>query len=259
VDWVLFYTAQDTKLDRTVALKFLPVHTISNDEDKGRFVREAKAAASLNHHNIAHIYEIDEVDGPDGGKLMFIAMEYVEGNTLEKIIHSKGDAPLPLKTAISYTIQIADGLQVAHEKGIVHRDIKIANIMVNDKGQVKIMDFGLAKLYILSNASRLTKAGTTMGTMGYMSPEQVQGLDVDHRTDIFSLGVVLYELLASESPFKGMHETAIMYEIVNVDAPPIATVKEGTDPQLDGIILECLEKEKDERFQHLISRLNLPN
>ncbi|HSD63324.1 MAG TPA: protein kinase, partial [Ignavibacteriaceae bacterium] len=142
-----------------------------------------------------------------------------------------------------------EGLAAAHEKGIVHRDIKPENIMIRKDGIVQIMDFGLAKLYTSGNVSRLTKAGTTMGTMGYMSPEQVQGLDVDHRTDIFSLGIVLYEMFAGESPFKGIHDTAIMYEIVNVDPPPLSAVKEGIDAELDEIILECLEKEKDERYQ----------
>ena len=153
------------------------------------------------------------------------------------------------KQILEIGIQVAEGLATAHEKGIVHRDIKPENIMIRKDGIVQIMDFGLAKLRETSGVSRLTKAGTTMGTMGYMSPEQIQGLDVDHRTDIFSLGVVLYELLAGESPFKGMHETAIMYEIVNVDPPPLSTVKEGIDPELDTIILECLEKDKDERCQ----------
>ena len=171
-------------------------------------------------------------------------MEFIDGVTLRD-----KKQPLSEKRVLDIGIQVAEGLGAAHEKGIVHRDIKPENIIIRKDGIVQIMDFGLAKLYTSSNVSRLTKAGTTMGTMGYMSPEQVQGLDVDHRTDIFSLGVVLYEMLAGESPFKGMHETAIMYEIVNVDAPPIATVKEGIDPALDGIVLECLEKEKDERFQ----------
>ena len=142
-------------------------------------------------------------------------MEFVEGKTLK----DKKDS-LSEKQKLEIGIQVAEGLAAAHEKGIVHRDIKPENIMIRKDGIAQIMDFGLAKLYSDKNVSRLTKVGTTMGTMGYMSPEQVQGLDVDHRTDIFSLGVVLYELFAGESPFKGMHETAIMYEIVNVDAPP---------------------------------------
>jgi len=233
------FKAQDTKLDRFVALKFLPSELTSSEDDKARFIQEAKAASAMNHPNVCTIHSIDEYNGQ-----LFIVMEYIEGTTLRD-----NKQVLSEKKILEIAAQAADGLGAAHEKGIVHRDIKPENIMIRKDGIVQIMDFGLAKLYSSSNVSRLTKAGTTMGTMGYMSPEQVQGLDVDHRTDIFSLGVVLYELLAGESPFKGMHETAIMYEIVNIDPPPIATVKEGIDPELDKLILECLEKDKDERFQ----------
>ena len=233
------YKAQDTKLDRFVALKFLPSQMTASKDDKARFIQEAKAASAMNHPNVCTIYSIDEYE-----KQLFIAMEYVEGKTLK----DKKDS-LSEKQILEIGIQVAEGLAAAHEKGIVHRDIKPENVMVRKDGIAQIMDFGLAKLYKESNVSRLTKAGTTVGTMGYMSPEQVQGLDVDHRTDIFSLGVVLYELLAGETPFKGMHETAIMYEIVNVEAPPLSTVKENIDPELDEIILECLEKDKDERCQ----------
>ena len=233
------FKAQDTKLDRFVALKFLPSQLTASEDDKARFIQEAKAASSMNHPNVCTIYSIEEYNGQ-----LFIAMEFVEGKTLK----DKKDS-LSEKQKLEIGIQVAEGLAAAHEKGIVHRDIKPENIMIRKDGIAQIMDFGLAKLYKESNVSRLTKAGSTVGTMGYMSPEQIQGLDVDHRTDIFSLGVVLYELLAGESPFKGMHETAIMYEIVNVDAPPLSTVKEGIDPELDEIILECLEKDKDDRYQ----------
>lgn len=233
------YKAQDTKLERFVALKFLPTAITSTEEEKARFIQEAKAASAMNHPNVCTIYSIEEYNNQ-----LFIAMEFIDGVTLRN-----NKQNLSEKRILDIGIQIAEGLAAAHEKGIIHRDIKPENIMIRKDGIVQIMDFGLAKLKETSGVSRLTKAGTTMGTMGYMSPEQVQGLDVDHRTDIFSLGVVLYELLAGESPFKGVHETAIMYEIVNVDPPPISTVKEGIDPQLDGIILECLEKDKDERFQ----------
>jgi serine/threonine protein kinase len=233
------YKAQDTKLDRFVALKFLPSQLTASESDKARFIQEAKAASSMNHPNVCTIYSIEEYNSQ-----LFISMEYIEGKTLkDKKEH------LTEKQILDIGIQVAEGLAAAHEKGIVHRDIKPENIMIRKDGIAQIMDFGLAKLYSSGNVSRLTKAGTTMGTIGYMSPEQVEGVDVDHRTDIFSLGVVLYELLAGESPFKGMHETAVMYEIVNVEPPPISTIKEGIDPQLDGIILECLEKDKDERFQ----------
>ncbi len=233
------FKAQDTKLDRFVALKFLPSQLTASEDDKARFIQEAKAASSMNHPNVCTIHSIEEYKDQ-----LFIVMEFVEGKTLK----DKKDS-LTEKQILEIGIQVAEGLAAAHEKGIVHRDIKPENIMVRKDGIVLIMDFGLAKLYKGGNLSRLTKAGSTVGTMGYMSPEQVQGLDVDHRTDIFSFGVVLYELLAGESPFKGMHETAVMYEIVNVDAPPLSTFKEGINPELDEIILECLEKEKDERCQ----------
>lgn len=233
------YKARDTKLDRFVALKFLPSQIAATEDDKARFIQEAKAASAMNHPNVCTIYDIQENNGQ-----LFIVMEFVDGKTLKDKKESISE-----KQILEVGIQVAEGLAAAHEKGIVHRDIKPENIMIRKDGIAQIMDFGLAKLYTSGNVSRLTKAGSTVGTMGYMSPEQVQGLDVDHRTDIFSLGVVLYELFAGESPFKGMHETAIMYEIVNVDAPPITTIKEGIDPELDAIILECLEKDKDERCQ----------
>ncbi len=233
------FKAQDTKLDRFVALKFLPSELTSSEDDKARFIQEAKAASAMNHPNVCTIHSIDEYNGQ-----LFIVMEYIEGTTLRD-----NKQVLSEKKILEIAAQAADGLGAAHEKGIVHRDIKPENIMIRKDGIVQIMDFGLAKLYSSSNVSRLTKAGTTMGTMGYMSPEQVQGLDVDFRTDIFSLGVVLYEMVADESPFKGMHESAIMYEIVNVEAQPISTIKPEIDPVLDEIILECLEKDRDERLQ----------
>jgi eukaryotic-like serine/threonine-protein kinase len=230
------YKAQDTNLDRFVALKFLPPHVAASSDDKARFRQEAKAVASLAHPNICTIYSVEEEDGK-----AFIVMEYVEGKTLKDL-----DQNLPLKQAIEIGIQTADGLAAAHEKGVVHRDIKPDNIMIRKDGRVQIMDFGLAKL---RGVSRLTKEGTTVGTAGYMSPEQVQGQETDHRTDIFSLGVVLYEMFAGESPFKGVHETAIIYEIVNVDPIPLSTVKPDIDPQLEGIVLDCLEKDPKERSQ----------
>ncbi len=233
------FKAQDTKLDRFVALKFLPTQLTASEDGKARFIQEAKAASAMNHPNVCTIYSIEKYNNQ-----LFIAMEFIDGITLRN-----NKQNLSEKRILDIGVQVAEGLAAAHEKGIVHRDIKPENIMIRKDGIVQIMDFGLAKLRETSEVSRLTKAGTTMGTMGYMSPEQVQGLDVDHRTDIFSLGVVLYEMFTGESPFKGIHETAIMYEIVNVDPSPISLIKEGIDPQIDGIILECLEKDKDERRQ----------
>ncbi len=230
------YKAQDTKLNRTVALKFLPEHISSSEQDTARFMQEAQAAASLNHPNICTIHGIEE----DTGK-HFIVMEFVDGQTLQEKKSS-----LSMKQALDIGIQIADGLAAAHEKGIVHRDIKPENIMIRKDGRVQVMDFGLAKL---RGASRLTKEGSTIGTAGYMSPEQVQGQETDHRSDIFSLGVLLYEMLSGQPPFKGVHETAISYEIVNVDSPPMSSVKPDISPELDAIVMECLEKDSNERTQ----------
>jgi serine/threonine-protein kinase len=232
------YKAKDMKLDRLVALKFLPPHLSASEQDKSRFIQEAKAASAINHPNICTIYSIDEHDGQ-----LFIAMEFVDGQTLREKIQSAKPTP---KSAIDIGIQIADGLAAAHEKGIVHRDIKPENIMIRKDGFAQIMDFGLAKL---RGVSRLTKEGSTVGTAGYMSPEQVQGQEADHRSDIFSLGVLLYELFTGQLPFKGVHETALLYEIVNVDAPPMSSVKPEIDPLLDAVVLECLEKDPNERTQ----------
>ncbi len=234
------YKAEDTTLKRIVALKFLPPHVAASDSDRARFLLEAQAAAALSHPNICTIFGIEETDGHS-----FIAMEYVEGQTLRE---KRGT--ITLAKAIDIGIQVAEGLSVAHEKGIVHRDIKPENIMVRKDGLVQIMDFGLAKLRA-SRASRLTKEGSTVGTAGYMSPEQVQGQETDHRSDIFSVGVLLYELFTGEPPFKGVHETALLYEIVNVDPAPMSSVKPEIDPELDRIVLECLQKEPDERYNSM--------
>ena len=231
------YKALDTKLNRAVALKFLPRRLTADNTEKLRFAQEAQLAATLNHPNICTIYDIAEHDGE-----MFIAMELVDGQTLRE---KKG--AISFKQAIDIGIQIADGLAAAHDKGIVHRDIKPENIMIRKDGIAQIMDFGLAKLR--GNVSRLTKEGSTVGTAGYMSPEQVQGQDADHRSDIFSFGVVLFELFTGQTPFKGVHETALAYEIVNVDAPPMSSVKPEIDPALDAIVMECLEKDPNERTQ----------
>ena len=240
------YKAQDTKLDRFIALKFLPAHLAASEQDKARFIQEAKSASALNHPNVCTIHDIQEHDGPasagaPAGRQMFIVMEFVDGQTLRE---KKGT--ISFKQAIDIGIQIADGLAAAHEKGIVHRDVKPENIMIRKDGIAQIMDFGLAKL---KGVSRLTKEGSTVGTAGYMSPEQVQGQDADHRSDIFSMGVLLYELFTGQLPFKGVHETAVAYEIVNVDPAPMSSVKPEIDPSLDAIVLGCLEKDVNERTQ----------
>lgn len=251
------YKARDTKLDRFVALKFLPPQSPILPPDSARFLQEARAAASLNHPNVCSVLDIQEQDGRT-----FIVMEFVNGQTLRELTGGRSagttgsfqaggatlphNAPIQAKRAIDIGIQVADGLAAAHEKGIVHRDIKPENIMVRKDGIVQVMDFGLAKL---RGTSRLTREGSTVGTAGYMSPEQIQGQEADHRSDIFSLGVVLYELFTGELPFKGVHETAVSYEIVNVDPPPMSEVNPDVDPALDAIVLECLAKEPSDRYQ----------
>ncbi|MGB2697573.1 MAG: serine/threonine-protein kinase [Candidatus Zixiibacteriota bacterium] len=187
------YKAEDTKLDRIVALKFLPKHLLCNEDAKKRFVHEAKAASALDHTNIATIYEIDEAQGE-----CFISMAYIEGKSLKELIRNKDIEGWDIGKIIDVGIQIAAGLSKAHQKGIVHRDIKSDNIMLTSDGLVKIMDFGLAKL---KGAPQVTKTGTTIGTVAYMSPEQAQGKDVDHRSDIFSFSVVLYELITGQLPY----------------------------------------------------------
>lgn len=234
------YRAHDTELDRDVALKFLPHYLTSDPVEKERFYHEARAAAALTHQNIAVVHEIGEHEHQ-----LFIAMEYVEGKTLKELVESES---LTVKKILDIAIQVGDGLAAAHEKGIVHRDIKSDNIIVTAKGQAKIMDFGLAKV---KGATKLTKAGSTLGTAAYMSPEQAQGEDVDHRSDIFSFGVVLYELLTGKLPFGGEHQAALMYSIVNEEPKPIARFNEKVTPELEHIVMKALAKDKEERYQHV--------
>jgi len=241
------YKALDIKLDRTVALKFLPPHLSINKEEKQRFIHEAKAAAALDHPNICSIYEIDETEE---GR-MFIAMAFYEGKTLnEKIsgVGANGGSPLPLNNAIDIAIQIAEGLNKAHKKDIVHRDIKSANIIITEEGEVKILDFGLAKL---RGATKLTKEGTTLGTIAYMSPEQASGEKVDNRSDIWSLGVLLYEMITGQLPFKGEYEQAIMYAIMNEDPEPITGLRTGVPRELERIVNKTLNKDISARYQNV--------
>jgi serine/threonine protein kinase/Tfp pilus assembly protein PilF len=234
------YKARDTKLDRLVALKFLPPHLTSEPVEKERFIHEAKAASALSHINITTIHEIDEFEGQ-----MFIVMEYCEGKTLKQVIEKE---TLSIKKILDIGIQICEGLALAHEKGVVHRDIKSDNIMVTPRGQAKIMDFGLAKL---KGVSQLTKTGTTLGTLPYMSPEQAQGMEVDQRSDIFSFGVVLYEMITGQLPFKGEHEAAIIYSILNEAPESLERYKNNIPEGWQRVVDKALEKNREIRYQRI--------
>ena len=233
------YKAEDTKLKRTVALKFLPPELTRDDKAKTRFIHEAQAASALQHHNICAIHEIDET--PEGQ--LFISMDCYEGETLKEKIER---GPLAVEEAIDLTIQVAEGLSEAHEVGIVHRDIKPGNILVTRKGVVKILDFGLAKL---AGQTKMTRTGTTMGTVSYMSPEQAKGADVDARSDIFSLGAVLYEMLTGEVPFPGDHEAAVLYGIMHADPKPVTGLRGGVPSGLERIIDRCIAKIAAQRYE----------
>jgi TolB-like protein/predicted Ser/Thr protein kinase len=233
------YKAEDTKLKRIVALKFLPPELTRAADAKARFNREAQAAAALDHPDICTIYEIDEADGQ-----IFISMAYVDG---ERLTDKIARGPLKIDEAVEIAIHIAQGLQAAHEKGIIHRDIKSANVMLTSSGQVKVMDFGLAKL---AGNTMVTREGTTLGTAGYMSPEQARGEEVDRRTDIWSLGVVLYEMLTGLLPFRGDYEQALVYQIMNAAPEPITGLRTGVPMELERIAAKCLEKNRDERYQN---------
>jgi len=234
------YKSQDIKLQRLVALKFLPPHISDSLEEKTRFIHEAQSASALNHPNVTTIYGIEE--SPEG---LFIAMEYVEGKTLKRIVEEE---TLSIKKVLDIGIQTCEGLALAHEKGIVHRDIKLDNIMLTHRGQVKIMDFGLAKL---KGATKLTKTRSTLGTLAYMSPEQAQGEEVDSRSDIFSFGVVLYELLTGKLPFVGEHQAAIVYSIINEEPQPVARFNNQVSAKLEDMLFKALAKDKKERYQHI--------
>ena len=233
------YKAEDTKLRRAVALKFLTPEMTRDKEAKNRFIHEAQAASALDHPNIAVVHEIDDTD--DGQS--FICMAYYDGKTLKELIES---GPIEVEQAIRLSIQIADGLHRAHEAGIIHRDIKPANIMITSRGEVKIVDFGVAKLSTQTRGSSTTSTG---GTAAYMSPEQAQGIDVDARSDLFSLGVVMYEMVTGKRPFLGEHEAALVYTIVNMDPAPPSSVKTGISREIESIILKLLDKNLTRRYQ----------
>jgi serine/threonine-protein kinase len=233
------YKAEDTKLKRTVALKFLPPDLTHIPDVRERFMREAQAAAALDHPNICTVYEFDQAN-----ETSFISMAYIEGQSLKKKIEL---GPLELEEALRIAEQVAEGLQEAHKKEIVHRDIKSANIMMTDRGQAKIMDFGLARV---TERTLVTQEGMTMGTVTYMSPEQAKGEKVDHRSDIWSLGVVLYEMLSGKLPFRGEHEQAIVYSILKEKPEPITSLKSDIPVSIEQVVSKALEKDPDKRYQH---------
>ena len=235
------YKAEDTKLERIVAIKFLPHNIPINKEDKERFKIEAKAAAALNHPNIATIHAIEEIDDD-----IFIVMEFVDGEELKDIISKHKNNPLQISETTNYAIQIAEGLEAAQKKGIVHRDIKSSNIMITKDGKVKIMDFGLAKI---GKGSQVTKIGTTVGTIAYMSPEQAHGEDLDHRSDIWSFGVVLYEMLTGKMPFKGDYDQAIIYSILNEEPTSVKEIRADIPDDVLIINQKMLSKDPAERYQ----------
>lgn len=234
------YRAEDTKLKREVAIKFLPRPIAASDQERERFKIEAQTAAALNHVNIATIYAIEEVDNE-----AFIVMEYIKGRELKDKIDA---GPVPIDNTLDIAIQISRGLQAAHAKGVIHRDIKSANIMLTDKDDVKIMDFGLAKR---GGQTKLTKEGTTLGTVSYMSPEQARGDEVDQRSDIFSLGVLLYEMLTGQLPFKADYDQAVIYSILNEEPDSVTGLRSGVPMEVERIVSKSLSKNPDERYQHV--------
>ena len=235
----IVYEAMDLKLDRSVALKFLPPELTRDAEARLRFVHEAKAASALDHPNVCTIHEIGETE--DGQS--FIAMACYEGETLKERIKR---GPLSVDQAISIARSIAAGLAKAHARGIVHRDIKPANIFLTSDELVKILDFGLAKL---SSATQITHAGSTLGTVAYMSPEQARGEEVDHRADLWCLGVVLYEMVTGRPPFRADENQALIFSILNDEPDPPTAVRSGVPIELERLIARCLEKEPGARYQ----------
>ena len=234
------YKGEDTKLDRPVALKFLAPHLLRGEEGRKRFEREAKAAARLDHPNICTIHEIDEAEGRT-----FIVMAFLEGRPLSEKIK---EGPFKLSEALSVAIQTAEGLEAAHEKGITHRDIKPHNLMLmtGSRGLVKVMDFGLAQL---AGGSKFTREGTMLGTMAYMSPEQAGGAETDSRTDIWSLGVVLYEMVAGQPPFRGDYDQVVVYSLMNEEPEPLTGVRTGVPLELEFLVNKCLAKDMANRYQ----------
>lgn len=234
----MVYKAVDKKLERVVALKFLNQKLLDDDLGKERFLSEARAAASLDHPNICPVYEIDEAEGHT-----FIAMAFIAGQTLNKKIAVER---LSVAAALDIAIQVAKGLQAAHERGIVHRDVKPANLIVAEDGLVKIVDFGLA---LFPGRTRVTHAGIAVGTLAYMSPEQARGEAVDHRSDIWSLGVMLYEMLTGKLPFRSDNALSLLHSIMQTTPPPISRMRPEVPPGLDQVVSKALERRPEQRYQ----------
>jgi serine/threonine protein kinase len=232
------YLADDLNLPRKVALKFLSGGMTSDKRAVERFIREAHAASALDHPNVCTVYETGET--PDGQ--MFIAMAYYEGGNLKSLTD---EGPVPVEDAVAFAIGVADGLDKAHQRQIFHRDIKPANLMMTKDGIVKIVDFGIAKL---SGVTKVTKTGVTLGTLAYMSPEQTRASDLDGRTDIFSLGVTLYEMLTGEMPFWADNEAALLYRIGNEDPKSVREIRADVPEALERVVNKALEKNPDERY-----------
>jgi serine/threonine protein kinase len=246
------YQARDPRLDRMVAIKTLPPDRISDAERKGRFIQEAKAASALNHPNIITVHDINSQEGVD-----VIVMEYVDGKTLAELIPGTG---LRWSVAVKYAIQIADALASAHTAGILHRDLKPSNVMVTEHSRVKILDFGLAKLIERAESApddatfstpALTAEGTVLGTAPYMSPEQAQGQKLDARSDIFSFGSLLYEMLTGAQPFAGDSHLSIATKLLGHNPKPVNELVPSLPPDLSKIISRCLRKDPARRYQHM--------
>jgi serine/threonine protein kinase/Flp pilus assembly protein TadD len=237
------YKAHDTKLKRIVALKFLPTNLIPSADELKRFQQEAEAISALNHPHIATIYDFDEADGQK-----FLALEFIPGGTLGTKLRDlrTNNKQLPIEEVITFGIQVAEALAHAHRHAIIHRDVKSHNVMITEDGSVKVTDFGLARL---GGSQHLTRTGNTVGTTGYMSPEQLRGEEVDQRSDLFSLGVLLYELATNQLPFQAEHEPAVAYSIVNENPPPVRSRRADAPEKLEHIIARCLEKDPGKRYQ----------
>jgi tetratricopeptide (TPR) repeat protein/predicted Ser/Thr protein kinase/TolB-like protein len=236
------YKAEDTRLHRTVALKFLNPEMLLDDREKSRFTHEAEAAAQLVHPNIATVYDFEErFDPGTETRQAFIAMEYIDGQPLKRLLDR---GPLPFDDAASIARQLAAALQAAHQKGIIHRDVKPSNIIVRNDGSVKVLDFGVARL---AGETRVTSTGQVVGSIAYMPPEQLQGEEIDCRSDIWSFGVVLFEMLTQQFPFRGQHAAAVIYSILNEDPPQLETLRKGIPSPLATLCTACLRKNAAER------------